>query len=57
MHETANDFLKFRDVENKKMEFHNYIKVTDVKDVNIEKQSYLMHMSLTKARKNMQNTK
>ena len=57
MQETTNDFLKFRDVDNKKMEFHNYKKVTDVKDVNIEKQSYLMHMAVTKARKHMQNTK
>lgn len=57
MQETTNDFLKFRDVDNKKMVFHNYKKVTDVKDVNIEKQSCLMHMALTKARKHMQNTK
>ena len=26
MQETTNDFLKFRDVDNKKMEFHNYQK-------------------------------
>lgn len=57
MQETTNDFLKLKDVDNKKMEFHNYKKVTDVKYVNIEKQSYLMHMALTKARKHMENTK
>lgn len=41
----------------KKWSFIIIKKVTDVKDVNIEKQSYLMHMALTKARKHMQNTK
>ena len=41
----------------KKWSFIITKKVTDVKDVNIEKQSYLMHMALTKARKHMQNTK
>lgn len=41
----------------KKWSFIIIKKVTDVKDVNIEKQSYLMHMALKKARKHMQNTK
>ena len=41
----------------KKWSFIIIKKVTDVKDVNIEKQSYVMHMALTKARKHMQNTK
>lgn len=41
----------------KKWSFIIIKKVTDVKDVNIEKQSYLMHMAVTKARKHMQNTK
>ena len=41
----------------KKWSFIIIKKVTYVKDVNIEKQSYLMHMALTKARKHMQNTK